>query len=149
LGAALIVAGVWAFAACGSDSTPTPSGSTDAGADTATSQDSSQPQDSATSDAAEASTSCGSVSCYVAADGTCDEYPSPSPTQCADVPTACSNRGGTVAKPAACPTAGFVGKCTITPSLGGSTYVTRFYKDAAGSESFCKSIAMGTWSTTF
>ena len=91
-------------------------------------------------------TGCPSISCYVASETLCDDYTGPTATQCADVPTSCSNRGGTSAKPAACPTAEFKAGCVLA---GG--YVLRYYRTRGDSsdQSFCTSTMMGTWSTSF
>ena len=98
--------------------------------------------------AVDQSASCGSMSCYVAAENTCDDYPAPTAAQCADGPAACANRSGVFAKPAACPTAGFKAKCTMP---GPGSYVLRFYgaRGDAADQSFCQTTAQGTWSTTF
>lgn len=97
---------------------------------------------------AAATTTCTSISCYVAGEELCDDYSAPTTTQCADVPTSCGSRGGTVAKPSACPATNFKAKCAM-PGPGG--YVLRFYGNRGGAsdESFCTGTAMGTWSTTF
>jgi hypothetical protein len=91
---------------------------------------------------------CSSISCYVASQNTCDDYGMATPTQCSDVPVACTNNAGVLAKPAGCPTAGFTAKCTM-PGPGG--YVLRFYGTRGDNNdmNFCTGIAMGTWSTTF
>ena len=128
--ARVVVGLVLALAACG--------GGSGAPADASTANDTSAAGD----------TGCAAVSCSVANDNTCDEYPAPSPTQCPDIPAACANRGGTLASPPACPMPGFVGKCTFS---GESPLVTRFYvpADATAMMSFCTGIGGGAWSTTF
>jgi len=104
--------------------------------------------------AAETSTEAGgaSLSCYLATQFTCDEYPNPTPAQVMDVPTACSSGSGELHQPAACPTAGFSGKCTRPegPTIPGP-YVERFYTgaDVAYAQDFCVNTASGVWSTTF
>ena len=110
----------------------------------------------ATSDASSAETSveagAASLSCYLAAQFTCNEYPSPTPAQVTDVPTACSSGSGELLQPAACPMAGFKGKCTRPdgPTVPGP-YVERFYvgADLAYAQDFCVNTASGVWSTTF
>lgn len=93
-------------------------------------------------------TACASLSCHVASEDLCDDYTMPTATQCADVPGACSKRSGTLAKPSACPAMGFKAKC-VMPGPGG--YVLRFYgsRGGASDQSFCTTMAMGTWSTTY
>src|SRR5690349_13222458 len=94
-----LLVGVSLFAACTDDSTPSPAGSSDAGGGGGNDASTPSPDASTPADAASADTggeACGSMSCNVAADGTCDEYPAPSSTQCDDLPAACSNRGGTL-----------------------------------------------------
>ena len=112
------------------------------------------------SDAAssEASTEAGaeagasSLSCYLATQFTCDEYPNPTPAQVTDVPTACSSGSGDFEQPAKCPMTGFKGKCTRPegPTIPGP-YVERFYvgADLAYAQDFCVNTASGVWSTTF
>jgi hypothetical protein len=102
-----------------------------------------------TSDAGGDAALGGALACYVADQFICDEYPDPTPAQISDVPVACSSRSGVLSSPPACPSAGFVGKCTI--GAGQGIYVQRFYTgaDAAYAQDFCVNTAMGTWSTTF
>jgi hypothetical protein len=116
---------------------------TDAGADAA---GEASTADSATDGGA------SSLSCYVASQFTCDEYPHPTPGQTTDVPVACSSASGVLEQPAACPMAGFKGKCTRPegPTIPGP-YVERFYAgaDVAYAQDFCVNTASGVWSTTF
>ncbi len=83
---------------------------------------------------------------------TCNEYPNPTAAQRTDVPTACSSGSGDLQEPAACPPAGFKGKCTRPdgPTVPGP-YVERFYDgaDVAYAQDFCVNTASGVWSTTF
>jgi hypothetical protein len=110
-----------------------------------------------TSDAAVAETSTAtdagaSISCYLATQFTCNEYPSPTADQVTAVPTACSSGSGDFEQPAACPMTGFKGKCTRPdgPNVPGP-YVERFYDgaDVAYAQDFCVNTASGVWSTTF
>jgi hypothetical protein len=107
------------------------------------------------SDASSADTSVdagASLSCDLATQFTCNEYPNPTAAQLTDVPTACSSGSGVFAQPAACPMAGFKGKCTRPdgPTVPGP-YVERFYAgaDLAYAQDFCVNTASGIWSTTF
>ena len=124
------------------DGTSSDAGVQDSGAqDTGSTYDSSGPGSDATAS--------GPLACYVADQFLCDEYPDPTPAQESDVPVACSSRSGVLTRPPACPTAGFVGKCTIGSGRG--AYVQRFYTgaDAAYAQDFCVNTAHGVWSTTF
>jgi hypothetical protein len=89
------------------------------------------------------------LSCYTADMFICDEYPNPTAQQDSDVPVRCSSISGVLSRPPACPTAGFLGKCTLGSGKG--VYVQRFYTgaDAAYSQDFCTNTSMGSWSTTF
>ena len=94
-----------------------------------------------------------SISCYLATQFLCDEYPNPTPAQLMDVPTACSSGSGAFEHdPSKCPMAGFKGKCTRPdgPTVPGP-YVERFYDgaDLAYAQDFCVNTASGVWSTTF
>ena len=91
----------------------------------------------------------GSLSCHVAVQQVCDEYPAPSPSDDENVGVACSSRSGVLARPAACPSAGFLGKCTT--GSGSGQHIQRFYTgaDAAYSQDFCANTAHGAWSTAF
>jgi hypothetical protein len=112
----------------------------------------------APTDAASAETStdaapaASSISCYLATLFTCNEYPNPTAAQVMEVPTACSSGSGDFQQPAACPMAGFQGKCTRPdgPTVPGP-YVERFYTgaDVAYAQDFCVNTANGVWSTTF
>jgi hypothetical protein len=105
--------------------------------------------------AAEASADGGvtsSISCYIAAQFICDDYPSATAAQLTDVPVACSSASGELKTPAACPQTDFKGKCTRPegPTVAGP-YVERFYAgaDVAYAQDFCVNTANGVWSTTF
>lgn len=117
-------------------------GTTDGGA-----TDASSATDSSTVDAGG-----NSLSCYIAPQFTCDEYPNPTAAQMTDVPAACSSASGDLKQPAMCPMTGFKGKCTRTdgPTIPGP-YVERFYQgaDVAYAQDFCVNTAHGVWSTTF
>ena len=106
--------------------------------------------DASTEASAEAGAS--SLSCYLATQFTCNEYPNPTPAQVADVPTACSSGSGDFKQPKDCPMAGFKGKCTRPdgPTVPGP-YVERFYDgaDLVYAQDFCVNTASGVWSTTF
>lgn len=70
----------------------------------------------------------------------------PSPMRCENLPASCAVRGGVLAT-TQCPMANFIGKCTVGPP---DNYVVRFYQGYSGNaETFCKTMAKGTWSTTF
>ena len=95
-----------------------------------------------------AATAGGPLACYVAVQFICDEYPDPTPAQENDVPATCSSRGGILTRPPACPTAAFIGKCTIGSGKG--INVQRYYvgTDPAYAQAFCTTFK-GVWSTTF
>jgi hypothetical protein len=90
------------------------------------------------------------ITCYVAPQFICDDYPNPTAAQTTDVPVACSSASGDFGS--ACPTAAFKGKCTRPegPTIPGP-YVERFYEgaDVAYAQDFCVNTANGVWSTTF
>jgi hypothetical protein len=89
------------------------------------------------------------LACYTASMFICDEYPNPTAAQDSDVPVRCSSVSGVLSRPPACPTAGFLGKCTLGSGKG--AYVQRFYTgaDATYSQDFCVNTSLGIWSTTF
>jgi hypothetical protein len=93
-----------------------------------------------------------SISCYIASQFICDDYPSPTAAQLADVPVACSSASGDLETPSKCPQTDFKGKCTRPegPTVPGP-YVERFYTgaDVAYAQDFCVNTANGVWSTTF
>ena len=90
----------------------------------------------------------GGVACYVADQFRCEEFPTPTETQVTDVLAKCSSVSGVPSQPAACPPAGFRGKCTRPASEG---MVERFYTgaDVAYAQDFCVNTAHGAWSTVF
>ena len=90
-----------------------------------------------------------SVSCYIADQHRCEEAPTPDKAQTEAREIECSSVSGKLAKPAACPTAGFVGKCTTTAN--GQVSIHRWYTgaDAAYQKASCAEPQQGVWSTTF
>ena len=98
--------------------------------------------------AADAATS---VSCYTDVQFVCEENPTPTATDEDNLRVVCSSGIGVFSKPAACPTAGFLGKCTFTSD--GTLRVRRYYPgqgvDVAYLQDFCVSTARGVWSNTF
>jgi hypothetical protein len=96
-----------------------------------------------------AAESGGSIACYSAVQHFCEENPAPTAAQEEALKVMCSSGSGAFAKPAACPTAGFVGKCTVT--AGTTITVRRYYPgvDAAYNQDFCVNTAHGVWSTAF
>lgn len=94
-----------------------------------------------------------SVACYLDTMFLCNEAPMATAAQQMNLPVACSSGSGVPSSPAACPTAGFQGKCTMSPASSGmdGVYVQRFYTgaDVAYSMDYCVNTAHGTWSTTF
>lgn len=90
-----------------------------------------------------------SLSCHIADQDRCVEAPAPTKAQEEAQTIECSSTSGVLKRPAACPTAGFVGRCTIVES--GTTTVRRWYKgaDAAYQKSFCVETVKGTWSAAF
>jgi hypothetical protein len=91
----------------------------------------------------------GSVSCYSAEQMRCEEAPLPSDEQRQDIPIMCSSVSGVFTSPAACPSAGFIGKCVV--GTGRGQEVRRRYtgNDATYEADFCTNTAHGTWSTVF
>ena len=96
-----------------------------------------------------ASKSGDSISCYVSAQFICYEDANPTSSQLANLPVKCSSDSGDYKQPAACPQAGYLGKCTFAAPDG--TETDRFYTgaDAAYQQSYCETVALGTWSTAF
>ena len=92
-----------------------------------------------------------SIACSIPSQDRCREVPQPTAEQRAAVSVECESVSGKVSSPASCPTAGFVGKCTV-PAVGkDGPEVKRWYKadDAAYQKSFCVDTVKGVWSTTF
>jgi hypothetical protein len=102
----------------------------------------------AKNDAAPASSS---VACSAPDQFRCRELPQPSVTQREGVTVECGSGSGKLSSPASCPTAGFVGKCTIAASGKDGPEVRRWYKadDAPYQQDFCVNTAKGVWSTAF
>src|SRR5882672_2380289 len=73
-----------------------------------------------------------SLSCYIADMFLCNEYPAATAAQQTDAPVACSSASGTFLSPAACPMAGYQGKCTRPPASTGmdGVQIQRFYTGA-------------------
>ena len=98
----------------------------------------------------DAASSTGPISCYIANQFVCDEIAAPSATQKDNLEVSCSSGSGVFSPPAAaCPPAGFLGKCTST---GGNGLTTRRYyqgAEVAYWQDFCVNTAQGVWSTTF
>jgi len=90
-----------------------------------------------------------SVSCYIADQHRCEEAPAPDKTQSEAREIECSSTSGKLSKPAACPTAGFVGKCTTTAN--GIVTVHRWYTgaDASYQKASCAEPQQGVWTTAF
>lgn len=90
-----------------------------------------------------------SVSCYIADQHRCEEAPAPDKAQTEAREIECSSTSGKLSKPAVCPTAGFVGKCTTTAN--GQVSIHRWYTgaDAAYQKASCAEPQQGVWSTTF
>jgi hypothetical protein len=86
-----------------------------------------------------------SIACSMPTQDRCRELPQATAEQRTAVTTECSSVSGKLSSPASCPTAGFVGKCTI------GVETMRWYKadDAAYQKSFCTDSAKGVWSTAF
>jgi hypothetical protein len=89
----------------------------------------------------------GSIACYSAVQFNCEENPTPTAESVANLSVKCSSVSGVLSRPAACPQAGFQGKCSTTSDVP----VRRWYTgaDVAYSKDFCINTAHGTWSTTF
>jgi hypothetical protein len=79
----------------------------------------------------------------------CEENPVAAASAEEALRVACSSGSGVFAKPAACPPAGFVGKCTFTSDA--TLRVRRYYTgvDIAYNQDFCVNTAHGTWATAF
>ena len=90
-----------------------------------------------------------SLSCWIENQHRCEEAPSPDKSQEELRTVECSSVSGKLSRPAACPTAGFLGKCTTADQ--GITSVHRWYTgaDAEYQKSFCADPAKGVWSTAF
>lgn len=100
-----------------------------------------------TSDAGSGIDAGGGTACYIAAQQRCHEFPEPTGDQLQNLSVECSSDSGDLG--AACPTASFVGKCTV--GTGAGREVTRWYTgaDASYEQDFCVNTAKGVWSTTF
>ncbi|MBS2018621.1 MAG: hypothetical protein JST00_37490 [Deltaproteobacteria bacterium] len=90
-----------------------------------------------------------SVSCFIADQHRCEEAPAPDKAQDEARTIECSSVSGKLSRPATCPTADFVGKCTTTEK--GIVSVHRWYKgaDPEYQKSACAEPFKGVWSTTF
>lgn len=101
--------------------------------------------------AKKADTAPASVACSIPTQDRCREIPQPTEEQRTSVATECSSASGKLSSPASCPSAGFVGKCTVPGAGKDGAEVRRFYKadDAAYQKSFCVDTVKGAWSTTF
>ncbi len=90
-----------------------------------------------------------SVSCYIADQHRCQEAPAPDKAQDEARSIECASTSGKLSHPAACPTAGFLGKCTTTND--GVVAVQRWYTgaDADYQKASCAEPQKGVWSTTF
>ena len=99
--------------------------------------------------ACSSSKSGDSISCYVASQFICYEDATPTSQQLSNLPVKCSSDSGDYEQPAACPQAGYLGKCTFAAPDG--TETDRFYTgaDATYQQSFCETVSLGTWSTAF
>jgi hypothetical protein len=101
--------------------------------------------------AKKADPAAASIACSIPSQDRCREIPQPTEDQRAAVTIECSSTSGKLSSPASCPTAGFIGKCTI-PGVGkDGAEVKRWYTaaDAAYQKSFCIDSVKGAWSTTF
>ena len=92
-----------------------------------------------------------SISCYTSVQFFCEENPTPTAADEENLRVLCSSGSGVFEKPAKCPPAGFLGKCTYTTD--GTLRVRRYYPgegvDIAYNEDYCVKTALGVWSTTF
>ena len=88
----------------------------------------------------------GPASCYIDDQFICDELTDPDATGVENLAILCSSTSGDFAQPAACPEAGFEGRCTT--GTGKDEQIQRFYTgaDIAYSEDFCVNTAGGAWS---
>jgi hypothetical protein len=92
-----------------------------------------------------------SIACSIPSQDRCREVPQPTAEQRAAVTVECGSASGTLSSPATCPTARFIGKCTV-PAVGNDgAEVKRWYRaeDAAYQKSFCVDTVKGVWSQTF
>lgn len=91
-----------------------------------------------------------SIACSSPQQDRCWEYSQPTAEQRAAITVECSSGSAKLSTPAACPTAGFIGKCTIA-AAGKGPEIRRWYKadDAAYQEDFCVNTAKGVWTKTF
>ena len=92
-----------------------------------------------------------SIACSAPNQDRCREVPQPTAEQRAAVSIECDSVSGKLSSPASCPTAGFIGKCTIPAAGKDAAEVKRWYKadDAAYQKSFCVDTVKGAWSTVF
>jgi hypothetical protein len=92
-----------------------------------------------------------SIACSAPDQDRCREVAQPTPEQRAAITVECGSGSGKLSSPASCPTAGFIGKCTVPATAKDGPEIRRWYKadDAAYQKDFCVSTAKGVWSTTF
>ena len=92
-----------------------------------------------------------SIGCNAPDQDRCWEFPQPSAEQRTNIGIACTSVSGVLSSPAKCPTAKFIGKCTIPGTAKDGPEARRWYKadDAAYQQDFCTNTAKGAWSTTF
>src|SRR5690242_13169989 len=69
----------------------------------------------------------GGTACYIAGQQRCHEFPEPTGDQVQNLSVECSSTSGDLA--ATCPTAGYLGKCTLG-GTGAGREVTRWYTGA-------------------
>ena len=117
------------------------------GDDPGTKPDAATTGDAAKTDAGGGDDGGAGTACYIAPQFRCHEYPQPTGDQVQNLAVECSSDSGDLGP--SCPTAGFVGSCTL--GTGAGREVTRWYTgaDAAYEQDFCVNTAHGVWSTTF
>jgi hypothetical protein len=98
-----------------------------------------------TSDTAASDASSG-IACYIADQFVCEENPTPTAEQEANLRVMCSSASGVIGT---CPRPAFLGKCTVV--TGKDTTIRRYYTGADGTyqQDFCVNTAHGVWSATF
>ena len=81
------------------------------------------------------------------------QEPAATAAQQMNAPVVCSSASGVWHSPAACPSAGYQGKCTLPPASTGmdGVQIQRFYTgaDVTYAADYCTNTAHGTWSTAF
>lgn len=90
-----------------------------------------------------------SSACYVALQYRCKEYPEATPEQVTNLRVECQAEKGQLSQnPGTCPSASFLGKCTVGTGKGREINRAYYPADVENAKAQCAQ-ANGVWSTTF